>query len=582
MSKSLRVLVVDDSEDDAILLIRELRRGGHEVNFQRIDTPEAMSSALANDPWDLVISDYTMPSFSGLEALELLQTTAIDIPFIMVSGSIGEETAVNVMKAGAHDYLMKGNLPRLIPSVERELREAEVRRERRRVEEENRRNWRRIQALHDVDLAVTSTLDIETVLDILLEKIEQLLPNSATTIKLLDRDPGELQPVACRNLVEKQWKTVGQKALAGLAKIVLENRIPLTVANVQTDPRNANPSVAIKEGLISYLGIPLIAKNETLGLIAFYTKDSHQFGDDEIDFLTTLAGQASVAISNSLLYEQSRKQTLELEVSNKVKDEFLSVTSHELRTPLNLILGYTAMIAEGVMGDISSDQKHALDKVANHSKELLSMINDMLYATSLEAKVMKPEIENLDLVEFLDGLKASYSILLDKQIDLNWSYPADLPKMKSDERKLKQILQNLISNAIKFTDRGTVTVSARYEPHNGEVQFRVADTGVGIPEQMRNIIFEKFRQGDSSGTRAYGGVGLGLYIVKNFVELLDGRIEVESELGRESTFIITLPIEPPAAIQTGAPRTESEFPPTIHSSDGAERSSVVGYQSSLS
>src|SRR5438309_11051226 len=117
MSKSLRVLVVDDSEDDAMLLTRELRRGGHEVNFQRVDTPPAMSSALAKDPWDLVISDYTMPRFSGLEALELLQKKAIDIPFIMVSGSIGEETAVNVMKAGAQDYLMKDNLTRLTPSV---------------------------------------------------------------------------------------------------------------------------------------------------------------------------------------------------------------------------------------------------------------------------------------------------------------------------------------------------------------------------------------------------------------------------------------------------------------------------------
>jgi len=442
----------------------------------------------------------------------------------MVSGSIGEETAVNVMKAGAHDYLMKDNLRRLIPSVERELRDAEVRREHRRVEEENRRNWRRIQVLHDVDLAITSTLDLQSVLDILLEKIEQLLPNSATTIKLLDRDTGELQPVACRNLNEKQWKAVARKNLAGLAKIVLENRIPLTLANVQRDPRGGDSTLAIREGLISYLGIPLIAKNDILGLIAFYTKDSHPFGDDEIDFLATLAGQASVAISNSLLYEQSRKQAIELEKSNKIKDEFLSVTSHELRTPLNLILGYTTMIAEGVMGDISSDQKHALDKVANHTNDLLSMINDMLYATSLEAKVMEPEIDDFDLVEFLNGLKASYSILLDKQIELNWSYPANLPRMKSDERKLKQIFQNLISNAIKFTERGTVTVSARYEPQSGEVEFIVADTGVGIPDQMRSIIFEKFRQGDGSGTRSYGGVGLGLYIVKNFVELLDGRI----------------------------------------------------------
>src|ERR1700754_3272019 len=117
------------------------------------------------------------------------------------------------------------------------------------------------------------------------------------------------------------------------------------------------------------------------------------------------------------------------------------------------------------------------------------MINDMLYATSLEAKIMESETGVFDLCEFFDGLKASYSILLDKQIDLNWSYPANLPKMKSDARKLKQIFQNLISNAIKFTERGSVTVSARHEPHTGKVQFRVSDTGVGIPDQMRDIIF---------------------------------------------------------------------------------------------
>jgi two-component system, OmpR family, sensor histidine kinase VicK len=559
MSKPLRVLVVDDSEDDAVLLIRELRHGGHEVNTQRVETPQAMNSALAKDPWDLVISDYTMPGFTGLDALGLLKKTAIDIPFIMVSGSIGEETAVNVMKAGAHDYLMKDNLRRLVPSVERELREAEVRRERHRVEEENRRNLRRIQALHELGLAITSTLDLQAVLDILLEKIEPLLPNSATTIKLLDRT-GESQPIACRNISEKQWKAVGQKPLAGLAKIVLENRIPLTVANVQTDPRNANPLVAIREGLISYLGVPLIAKREILGLIAFYTKDSHQFGDDEIGFLTTLAGQASVAISNSLLYEQIKKQALELEASNKIKDEFLSVTSHELRTPLNLVLGYSSMLVEGVVGDISSDQRHALDKVVNHTNDLLSMINDMLYATSIEAKIVRPEIEEFDLVEFFDDLKASYSILLDKQIDLTWSYPENPPKMKSDGRKLKQILQNLINNAIKFTERGTVAVSAKHNLQKGELEFRVSDTGVGIPDQMRTIIFEKFRQADSSGTRVYGGVGLGLYIVNKFVELLGGRIEVESELGTGSTFIITIPTAPPAANKTAALPVSSSDP----------------------
>ena len=542
MVSALRVLIVEDSPDDTALLVRELRRGGYDVSFERVEDAQAMNSALANHSWDLVISDYTLPHFSGFSALELFKQSGIDIPFIMVSGTIGEETAVDVMKVGAHDYLMKDNIRRLIPSVNRELREADVRRERRRVEEENQRNWQRIRILHEIDLAITSTLDLQAILNIFLEKIAHLLSSSATTIKLTDIKTGELIPVACRNIDENQWRENGRKGIAGLAKIVLENKIPLTVANVQTDPRSGDSAFVTRENLVSYLGIPLIAKNETLGVIAFYFRESHRFSDDEIEFLTTLASQASVAISNSLLYERSRRQAVELEASNKIKDEFLSVLSHELRTPLNLILGFTSMIKEEAIGKVTSRQKQILGKITSHTNDLLAMINDILYTTSLEANLIKGEIETFDLREFFDGLKSNYSVLIDKKLDLIWDYPTDLPNIRSDQRKLRQILQNLINNAIKFTDTGTVTVSARHKPENGQMEFSVADTGIGIPQQMLGTIFEKFRQADSSETRAYGGVGLGLYIVKRFVKLLNGEIRLESKVGKGSLFIVTIPL----------------------------------------
>ena len=148
MSKPFRVLIVEDSEDDALLLLRELRRGGFEPEFQRVETAAAMTTALTDGEWDLVISDYSMPYVSGIAALEVLKKSGLDIPFIVVSGTIGEDLAVAAMKAGAHDYIMKGNLQRLIPSIERELREAESRRQRTHAEDAARRNLERIKILH--------------------------------------------------------------------------------------------------------------------------------------------------------------------------------------------------------------------------------------------------------------------------------------------------------------------------------------------------------------------------------------------------------------------------------------------------
>ena len=543
MNKRLRALIVDDSENDAALVALELRRGGYDVTFERVETLETMNSALAKQTWDLVISDYTMPHFSGLDALKSFKKTGIDLPFLMVSGSIGEETAVDVMKAGAHDYLMKDNLRRLIPSVDRELREADVRRERRRIEEENQRHWHRLRALHEIDLAITSTLDLKAILDILLEKIDHLLPSSVTTVKLIDKETGELKPVACRDLNETQWKAVRRKELTRLTQIVLENKIPLTVANVQTDPRNNEPTFAIKEGLISYLGIPLIAKNETLGVIAFYIKEFHWFSDDEIEFLTTLAGQASVAINNSLLYERSRQQAIDLERSNKIKDEFLGVISHELRTPVNVIAGYADLVKEGSLGEINSGQKTILNRIVTCTADLLEMVNGILYATSLEAKAIRAQCQPVDICDFLNELRSNYGSSLDKGLTLNWEYPSDLPVLDTDGPKLRHIFQNLIGNAIKFTKQGTVTISARHNSQNKTVEFKVSDTGIGIAKELHRAIFEKFRQADSSASRAYEGVGLGLYIVKQFAELIGGTVNVESDVGSGSTFTITIPVK---------------------------------------
>jgi signal transduction histidine kinase/CheY-like chemotaxis protein len=541
MSKPLRVLVVEDSEDDALLLLRELRRGGFEPEFERVETAEAMTSALASREWDLVTSDYSMPYFSGVAALELLKKSGLDIPFIVISGTIGEDLAVAAMKAGAHDYMMKGSLRRLIPSIERELREAESRRQRTHAENAVRRNLERIKILHEIDLAITSTLDLCAVLDLLLERIDLVVPYAATTVRLFNKVTRELEPAACRNINETEWKAIKRNESEGLSKIVLENQIALTVSNVQIDPRTAAREFARKEGLISYVGVPLIAKGEALGLIAFYTKQRHAFSDDEIEFLTTLAGQAAIAIHNARLYEQIKMQVDEINKANKVKDEFLSVISHELRTPLNVTMGYTALLKDGSLGEINAAQAKALEKVTSHSTDLLKMVNSILYATSLEAQAVGINSAEVALADLLRELEAEYTISRDKELTVLWELSDDMPVVKTDRAKLKNILDNLVDNAIKFTEQGKVAVASRYIPQSNSVEFKVSDTGVGITKEKMPIIFEMFRQVDGSETRPYGGVGLGLFIAKKFAEMLGGNIEVQSEPHNGSTFTVTLP-----------------------------------------
>ena len=246
------------------------------------------------------------------------------------------------------------------------------------------------------------------------------------------------------------------------------------------------------------------------------------------------------------LVEQIRREqhySVELERANKMKTEFLSIMSHELRTPLSVVMGYAGMVKDRLLGEINSEQEKALETVIRRAIDLLTMINSILYATSLEAQAMKAESREVSLSDFLIDLRSTYEVPSSKGLILIWDYPSELLVVKTDSGKLRHILQNLINNAIKFTDSGSVKISARYFRETKTVEFKVADSGIGIPKEKLPTIFEMFRQVDSSETRLYGGVGLGLYIVKRFTELLGGKVEVESELGKGSTFTVTISCE---------------------------------------
>ena len=244
------------------------------------------------------------------------------------------------------------------------------------------------------------------------------------------------------------------------------------------------------------------------------------------------------------LLEQTRAQAMELEKSNKIKDEFLGVMSHELRTPLNIIMNYSEALKIGAFGAITPDQEKGTEKISVQASQLLSLINGILEITKIESGTASVQADRFDLAEFMSEVKSDYMLPLEKNLTLEWDATADLPVISSDRVKLKQILTNLINNAIKFTDKGRVMVSARVLADGPTLELRVADTGPGIAVELVPSIFEKFRQIDSATTRNHSGAGLGLYIVKNFVELLGGKIEVQSKVGEGTEFIVRLPIQP--------------------------------------
>ncbi len=537
MENPLRILHLEDSPKDAELIEATLAGEGLACEVVLVDTRADFVAALEGGGFDLILADYGLTSFDGLSALGIAKEKCPHVPFILVSGTLGEEVAIESMKRGATDYVLKHRLSRLVSCIKRAQREVEEMRERRRAEDEVKHNLERIRALHEIDLAITSTLDLQTILEVLLEKIEVFLPIAAAgTVRLLNRETGDLESLACRGFDEQEWRSQARAVLGGRAQRVVETRAPVTAANINTDERTYNMEIFRKRGLISYLGVPLIAHDKVLGVLSIYTGQEHEFSKEEIDFLNTLAGQAAIAINNAQLYEEMVR-------ANRTKNEFLSVMSHELRTPLSVVMGYTGLIKEGTLGPVNEKQAEALGKVLGRAGDQLAMINEIMQTTQLEARSITAHPEVLDLRVLLDQLRSNYEIQGEKgDVKLIWNYPAGPTRITSDGAKLKQILQNLINNALKFTDKGTVAVSARIVEQGGkQVEFRVADTGIGIPKEKHDAIFNKFHQVDSSETRLYGGVGLGLYIVKNFTELLGGTVQVESEEGKGSTFTVTIP-----------------------------------------
>jgi signal transduction histidine kinase len=406
-----------------------------------------------------------------------------------------------------------------------------------------------MRTLCEVDRKFLGSLDLQRVTAALLEAVVRLFPGSTAAVWLLDSTTSRLRAVASRNLEEPECKVVAGNGSLDFAWEVFEKRRPLIITDVEAQLRTGAIQFLHEHGLTSYVGIPLLSRHQIIGVLGIYTRASRCFAEQELEFLTMLGNQAAMAVQNARLYQRTREQSGELRrtnsalaKSNRTKSDLLSVMSHEFRTPLNLIMGYAGMLKEGCLGEISAEQQKALGRILTSSDDLLALVVRLLQATGIEANDVPLKCEEVVLSHLLAQIKANLRLPCEKELELVWDCPADLPVVMTDGEKLKHVLHNLIDNAVKFTDRGQIKVSSRAFPEDKKIEFEIRDTGVGIPDEALCAVFEKFHQLDSSVTRPYAGLGLGLYIAKKFTELLGGELSVSTELGKGSTFTIALPV----------------------------------------
>ena len=509
MALPLRSLIIEDSEDDALLVVRELRRAGYDVTFDRVETAADMAAALERQTWDLVIADYTLPHFTGSAALELLKSTGLDIPFIIISGSIGEDLAVHVMKAGAHDYMMKGNIKRLIPSVERELRDAEVRRQRRQAEEALDDSEARKAAIFDSALDSIITIDHAGIIVEFNPEAEKSFGYSRHEVA--GKPMAEL--VIPPSLREKHHQALARYLATGKGSMV-GKRIEVTAM------RSDGTEFPVELSLTSI-------STKARPMITAYIRD-----------LTEQKKQEEIRERGRELEEQN----LRIQEANRLKSEFLANMSHELRTPLNAVIGFAEVLIDGKAGPTNPVQQEYLNDILTSGQHLLQLINDVLDLAKIEAGKMELNPETFSMKKIVDEVSAIMRPIASKRnITIIVEASAQVDIVTLDQLKIKQVLYNLLSNAVKFSyDNGEVKVIVGLDSQQ-RLQLQVKDYGVGIKNEDLPRIFREFEQLDSGAARRFPGTGLGLALTKRIIELHRGSITVQSELGKGSTFMVTIP-----------------------------------------
>jgi signal transduction histidine kinase len=405
-----------------------------------------------------------------------------------------------------------------------------------------------LKALGEVGQAVSSTLDLETVLTRIASHAVQLTGAAGGAIYEYDEESEEFH-LRGSHQIEKEFVEALRASpirLGGgpLGKAA-SSRAPVEVTNILDEREYTGVRFRPLLGRLGYrslLAVPLLREEKIMGGLTIFRRTTGSFPPEVVNLLQTFATQSVLAIQNARLFREIEEKSRQIEAANRHKSEFLANMSHELRTPLNAIIGFSEVLQERLFGELNEKQAEYTDDILTSGRHLLSLINEILDLSKVEAGRMELEVATFDLPLAIDNARTFVRERATKHgINLDVTVDERLGDFVGDERKIKQILLNLLSNAVKFTpEGGRVGISARRV--DGSVEISVSDTGIGIAPEDQAKIFEEFRQVGGDYAHKKEGTGLGLTLAKKFVELHGGKIWVESEVGKGSTFIFTLPI----------------------------------------
>lgn len=498
MKPKIYALLLEDVPKDVELLTELLSEEGFDIKMDTVDNEQDYVSCLKNNEYNIIFADFTLPRFDGQHALEYAKEICPSIPFICISGTIGEDRAVELLKQGATDYVLKDRMERLSFAVRRALEAAEQLHKFKQSEIEAKTNRKLLQTIINNALDFIYIKDLNGKYLLLNEAMEKAIGKKSSLV--VGKDDYSIHP-------ENEARTIAE-----IDQKVLTEKMPVTYEK----------SLTLADGKVHIL--------QTIKCPMF----------DDYGNPSGLFGIARDITERKQMEENLMKAKQKAEESDRLKTAFLHNISHEIRTPMNAIIGFSEFLKNPELP--VEKRNNFINIIGKSSEQLLSIITDLVSIATLETKQEKITKVTIQLKSLMTSLHAQFEPKAkEKNLSFNLSYELDDEKsaIQTDQTKLIQILSNLINNAIKFTKEGHVRFGCALK--GNDLEFFVEDTGIGIPAEMYETIFQRFRQAEDTSSEFYGGTGLGLSISKGYVELLGGKIWLSSQPDKGSVFYFSIP-----------------------------------------
>jgi signal transduction histidine kinase/CheY-like chemotaxis protein len=540
MPERLKILVVDDDDVDRMAVRRSLKASGIEADITEAENAPAALDNLQSTRYDCAFFDFRMPGSDGLELLRRLRGEGSSVPVIMLTGFGDELTAVELMKAGAADYLPKNSLTpeRLAQSVRSVLRIHQAELEAGRAEDQLRLYASQLRALAEAAIEINSTLAADAMLQVATENARRILHARRAQTRLTEET---LSSGAMRGLTRQEaaaiWHAAEPDSEEPTSWTAMTRETEAVTLDRLEDADAVDALIHTGNGSRT-LAAPLVGRNgRTLGVIQLWDKKEGRFNESDEAILTQLAQMCSVALENARLYKAAQDAT-------RARDDLVAIVSHDLRNPvhtINMATSFLLELAPPLDRRVTSRrQLEVIQRAANRANRLIS---DLLDVAKIQAGGLAVELAAVEVASLVqEAVDSVTPVATNKGLVIERSVAPDMPPVAADRDRILQVFGNLLGNAIKFTpEGGKIMVAAAMENDGLTARFSVSDTGPGITPAHLPHVFDRYWQ---AKTTAKLGTGLGLSIAKGIVEAHAGRIWVESEPGSGASFIFTLPCAP--------------------------------------